>query len=104
VTAPLFVLVSNAVWIAELVLPFGLLARRTRLAAAATATALVVAIQLGARETGFALLFVNLLLLFAPPRVARVLLPPFLALLGVALAAAGGLAPARSLVEAWHLW
>jgi hypothetical protein len=104
VTAPLFVLVSNAIWIAELVLPFGLVARRTRLAAATAATALVVAIQLGAREAGFALLFVNLLLLFVPPRVARALLPAFLALLAFALAAAGGLVPGRSLVETWHLW
>lgn len=104
VAQPFFVLVSNAVWIAELALPFGLLARGTRLAAAAASTALVVAIQLGARETGFALLFVNLLLLFLPPRVARSLLPVFLALLGFALAAAGGFVPGRTLVEAWHLW
>jgi hypothetical protein len=75
VTARLFVLLSNAVWIAEFVLPFGLLARATRVAAAAAAAALVVAIQLGAREAGFALLFVNLLLLFFPSRVARALLP-----------------------------
>jgi hypothetical protein len=47
---------------------------------------------------------VNLLLLFAPPRLARALLPASLALLGVALAAAAGFLPARSLVEAWHLW
>lgn len=104
VTQPFFVLVSNAVWIAELVLPFGLLARRTRLAAALAATALVVAIQLGAREAGFALLFVNLLLLFVPSRVARVLLPAFLGLLGFALAAVVGLAPGKGWVEAWHLW
>jgi hypothetical protein len=104
VTALLFVLTSNAVWIAELGLPFGLVARRTRLAAAAAATALVVAIQLGAREAGFALLFVNLLLLFVPARVARALLPAWLALLGCALAAASGLVPGRSLVETWHLW
>jgi hypothetical protein len=95
---------SNAVWIAELVLPFGLLARATRTGAAAAAAALVVAIQLGAREAGFALLFVNLLLLFVPSRVAHALLPAWLALLGFTLAAASGLVPGKGLVEAWHLW
>jgi hypothetical protein len=104
VAAPLFVAVSNAVWIAELVLPVGLLARATRAAAAAAAAAFVVAIQLGAREAGFALLFLNLLALSAPLRVARGVLPASLALLALALAAASGLVPGRSLVEAWHLW
>jgi hypothetical protein len=101
---PLFVALSNAVWIAELVLPLGLLARRTRGLAAAAAAALVLAIQLGAREAGFALLFVNLLLLSGPPRLARALLPVFGALLVWALAAAGGLVPGRILIEDWHLW
>jgi len=60
------VVASNAVWIAELVLPGLLLWRRTRTAAMWAALALVVGIQTGAREFGFMILFSNLLLLFAP--------------------------------------
>jgi hypothetical protein len=104
VTAPLFVALSNAVWVAELALPFGMVARATRKAAAIAAVGLVVAIQLGAREAGFALIFANLLLLFLPLQLARALLPVWLALLGLALAAAGGLVPGREILEAWHLW
>jgi hypothetical protein len=103
VAMPLFVAVSNAVWIAELALPFGLLWRRTRTVAAAAALAFVLALQLGARELGFALLFANLLLLFAPARWATRLLPLFLALL-VLMLAATALAPGQALLEDWHLW
>jgi hypothetical protein len=103
VAQPLFVALSNAVWIAELLLPVGLLWRRTRRAAAAATIAFVLALQLGARELGFALLFTNLALLFAPAAWARRLLPAFLALLALALAATA-LAPGRALLEEWHLW
>jgi hypothetical protein len=103
VAQPLFVALSNAVWIAELVLPVGLLWRRTRTLAAAATTAFVLALQLGARELGFALLFTNLVLLFAPPGWARRALPAFLALLALALAATAS-APGRTLLEEWHLW
>jgi len=103
VAQPLFVALSNAVWIAELTLPFALLWRRTRTLAAVATAAFVLALALGARELGFALLFANLALLFAPAGWARRLLPVFLALLALALAATA-LAPGPALLEDWHLW
>lgn len=66
VSLPLFVAVSNLVWAAELLLPVGLVFRRTRPFAAAAAIALVLSIQLGAREISFALLFSALLALSLP--------------------------------------
>jgi hypothetical protein len=103
VAQPLFVALSNLVWVAELALPAGLLWRRTRTLAAGLAIAFVLALQLGARELGFALLFANLLVLFAPPVWARRLLPLSLALLALALVATA-VAPGREMLEAWHLW
>ncbi len=104
VTAAPFVLMSNAVWLAELALPVGLLVPRTRTLAALGALAFVAAIQLGARELGFALLFMNLLALFAPPALARVVAGASLAgLIGI-VAAALGIVPGAALVRAWHLW
>jgi hypothetical protein len=99
-----FVVLSNLVWIAEIGLPVALLVRRTRVFAAAAAIAFVVALQLGARELGFALLFGNLLLIFAPPRWATRVLPLSLGVLAVTLAAAWGLLPGREIVQEWHLW
>lgn len=66
VSLPLFVAASNLVWIAEMLLPVGLVFRRTRPFAAAGAIALVLSIQLGAREISFALLFSALLALSLP--------------------------------------
>ena len=71
----LFVAASNAVWILELVLPAFLVHARTRAVATAAAIALVVLIQVGAREVGFALLFGNLLLVFTGQGNRRALLP-----------------------------
>ncbi len=88
-----FVLASNAVVLAELVLPALLLLPRTRLWGAACAMALMASIQLGALELGFAFLFLNLLLLFAPPRWASLVLPIFAATLLYALGAAAGWLP-----------
>jgi hypothetical protein len=99
-----FILMSNAVWIAEIVLPIGLVVRRTRTAAVVAALMFVVALQLGAREMGFAILFTNLLLLFAPLPAARILSWASLAALGGIAAAALGLAPGAALLRAWHLW
>jgi hypothetical protein len=103
VAQPLFVAVSNAVWLAELALPVGLLWRRTRTLAAAAAIAFVLALQLGARELGFALLFTGLLLLFAPAAWARRALPVQLVVLALALALTA-VAPGQTLLEEWHLW
>jgi hypothetical protein len=101
---PLFVLLSNAVWIAEVVLPAALIWRRTRTAAAAVALALVAALQLGAREVGFALVFGNGLLLFAPAAWHRRALPIVAALLVLALLASVGLLPGRDWLAAANLW
>ena len=101
---PLFVLLSNAVWIAEVVLPAGLIWRRTRTAAAVAALALVAALQFGAREIGFAIVFGNGLLLFAPASWHRRTLPVVAALLVLALLASAGLLPGRAWLDAANLW
>jgi len=85
-----FVVASNAVVLAELVIPALLIAPRTRLWGAAGAMALMAGIQLGALELGFAVLFLNLLLLSAPQRWARIGLPILAAMLLYALGAAAG--------------
>ena len=66
---------SNAVWIAELVLPPLLWIRRTRTAAMVGLIAVVLAIEIAAREVLFGGLFVALLLLFGPPTWLRRALP-----------------------------
>jgi hypothetical protein len=103
VAQPLFVALSNGVWLAELALPVALILRATRRAAAAAAVAFVLALQLGARELGFALLFGNLLLLFASPAWSRRALAPSAAVALVAFAA-GALRLAPGLVSELHLW
>jgi len=55
---------SNLVWIAEIIIPFGLLARPTRALAVVASLALVAAIEAGARELFFGMLYANLALLF----------------------------------------
>lgn len=62
--APLLVALSNTTWIAEIVLPLGLLARRTRPIALLALIVLLIAIQAGAREIFFAALMFGGLLLF----------------------------------------
>ncbi len=104
VTAPAFVLMSNAVWIAELVLPAALLVPRTRAAATALAVVFVLAVQLGAREMGFAILFANLLMAFAPVAASRIVATVSLAMLAVVGGMAVGVVPGGALVRAWHLW
>jgi hypothetical protein len=94
-----FVAVSNLVVAAELILPGLLLWRRTRGVAWVGALALVLGIQLGAREIGFALLFSSLLLLFPSRDVLRRVLPFVIALCAWALAAAFGIAPGRGLLD-----
>jgi hypothetical protein len=60
------VAVSNATWIIELALPALLVWSRTRTVAALAGIALVAAIQAGARELFFGLVFSNAILLFLP--------------------------------------
>ena len=88
-----FVLASRLVVVAELLLPILLIAQRTRLLAALAATLLMVSIQAGALEIGFALLFTNLLLLFVPAPWNARLLPFFALVLLWALGAALGWLP-----------
>jgi len=97
------VAVSNAVYLAELVLPALLIWQRTRTLALIATTAFLLAIQLGARELGFALLFVNLLLLFSPVELNRRLLPLFAAIYLYGLAAALGVAPGGGWLEPGYL-
>jgi hypothetical protein len=99
-----FIAMSNLVWLAELALPAGLLAARTRTMATVAAMAFIAALQLGAREAGFAILFLNLLALFAPVRLAQGVAMASLAALGVMTLAALGILPGSALVRAWHLW
>lgn len=97
-----FVAISNLVWIAEIGLA-GLLAFvRTRRPAAVVAMALVVTIQLAARELGFALLFVNLLLLFTVKGNERAL-PWFVAAYAWAIGVALGWLPGAATFGAGSL-
>jgi hypothetical protein len=82
---------SNAVVLGELGLPWLLMHPRTRRFAAVAALMLVLTIQSGAREVGFALLFTNLLLIFLPSNWNGRLLPLYgsILALGLLLAALG---------------
>jgi hypothetical protein len=68
---------SNAVWIAELVLPALLLVRRTRVWGAWLGAAFVLSIQLVAREAMFGLLYSQLVLLALPDTGYRRLVPVY---------------------------
>jgi len=95
VDSPIFVVASNAVWIAELCLPVLLLSRRGRVWGALGGVGLMVGIQVVALEIGFALLFVNLLLLFLPGRWNARALPFTLVIFVWALGAAAGWLPGQ---------
>ena len=94
---------SNGIYLAELALPIGLLIPRWRTVAASMAIALVVAIQFGAREIGFALLFSNLLLLQLPGDTSRRLLPLFALAYLYLIGAAFGVLPGGGWLEAGYL-
>ncbi len=79
VEAPMLIAISNITWLVEIVVPIGLLWSRTRGVSIVVALALMVAIQLGAREVFFAGLMIGGLLLFA----RRDRLAAFLPVLGV---------------------
>ena len=89
------ILLSNLVWFAELSLAPLLSFARTRGVAVWVAIGLVASIQLAARELGFALLFVNLLLLFTRAGNRRAL-PAFVCVYLYLMGAAAGLLPGRS--------
>ncbi|MBX3024184.1 hypothetical protein KF840_04660 [bacterium] len=87
---------ANGVYLFEMGAPVLLLWRRTRPYAAVAALAVIGAIEIGARELLFGILFVNLLLLFFARPVNRALLPASLAALAVLAAARVGLLPSFS--------
>jgi hypothetical protein len=64
--SPTGLFISRAAVAAEMLLPLLLWFRRTRVAGIVAAAAFIVVIELAARELYFGLLFLNLLLLFAP--------------------------------------
>ena len=86
VRSPLVVAIANLTWIAEMTLPAALLWRRTRAVAVAAAVALIVGIELAAREAFFGLLYVNLILLFLDRPWHPKVVAPVAALLAVLLA------------------
>ena len=93
IRSPLALLIANGVYLFEMAAPVLLVWRRTRPYAAVAALAVITAIEIGARELLFGILFVNLLLLFFARPVNRVLLPVSLAVLAVLAAARSGLLP-----------
>jgi hypothetical protein len=79
VRSPFFLLISNAVYLIEIVAPVLLLLRKTRTLATFGVIGFMVFVQFGAREFFFGLLIVQLLLLFLPRAWNHRLLPGFLA-------------------------
>jgi hypothetical protein len=92
-------LASNAVYLAEITLAPLLLVPRTRSWAAIAGIVLVLMIQLGAREIGFAFLFVIGLLLFFEEDWNRRGLPVFVLGGVIALGAALGWLPGQTFME-----
>ncbi len=78
VSSPLFLVMSNAVWIFELFAPVFMLWRRTRVVAITAAILFTLGIQFGAHEIMFGLLFTNLAFLFYPAAINRFLIIPML--------------------------
>ena len=86
-------LVSNATYMLEILIPIGLMVRRVRPFALAAAMALIVAIEVTAREVFFGAFFLGLIALFARRALNWQLLPLFLALYAYLLAAGFGFVP-----------
>ena len=96
VDAPLFLLVSNASYVLEMLCPVLLLVRRTRAIGVLATLALVLGIELAAREVFFGMLFVQTVLLFRTDDLNRKLLPVAGALYAYFLAMRLGVLPAWS--------
>ena len=79
VTSLPFILLSNAVYIAEIALAAALLNRRTRPVAIYLALLMIAVIEFAAHELYFLGIFVNVLLLFFPGDLNRKLVIPFAA-------------------------
>lgn len=94
VASPLFVALSHATYLAEMALAPALLWRRTRVVAVAAALAFLCAIEIGAREVFFGLVFANAILLYLPGAPQRRLLPVVVLLLAALLLVRLGVLPA----------
>jgi len=79
VQSPFFLLISNSVYVFELLSPLLLLLRKTRTLATLAVIVFMAFVQYGARELFFGLLLVQLLLLFLPGAWNYRLLPIFVA-------------------------
>lgn len=75
ISEPLFVLMSNAVWIGEMGIAIALMIPRTRKIGVWGGLALVVGIELGAREIIFGSLFAFLILMFLEGQRVRFIWP-----------------------------
>lgn len=93
------ILASNAVWLAELVLPALLFVRRTRMLGAVAATLFVLSIQLVAREVMFGLLYSQLVLLTLPGDGYRRIAPLYAAAYAYLALGLLGLVPLDWLVK-----
>ncbi|MHC5023823.1 MAG: hypothetical protein ACYTGG_07915 [Planctomycetota bacterium] len=89
----LFVALSNAVYVFEMLAGILLLLPRTRVIAAVASIVFVIFIELGARELTFGALMTNLLLLYLPGPWIRRLFPVFLLMYAYLAANALGLVP-----------
>jgi hypothetical protein len=86
-------LISNATYFTEILVAIGLFIRRVRPFALCAAMALVVAIEVAAREVLFGALYLGLITLFARRALNWQLLPVFVALYAYLLAAGLGFVP-----------
>ena len=96
VVAPLALLASNGVWLGEIAAAVLLLIPGLRVFGAALGLALLLGIELGARELMFGVLMTNMLALFAPVVWSRRLLPTSAAFYGFLLATKLGWLPGWS--------
>jgi hypothetical protein len=93
VASPLLLVVSNAVWVAELSLPLALLWLPARRFAVAGTLLLLCGIEIAAREVFFGLVFANGVLLFLPRPLGRGYVVLVAALLAWLLLGALGVVP-----------
>jgi hypothetical protein len=96
VDEPLFLLLSNGAWLAELTLAPLLLFRQTRMLAVLGVVVFMFGIELGAREIFFGMMMVSLALLYPERDVNRLALPLFGAGIAILMATSAGWLPSWS--------
>lgn len=87
------VLLSNATWVAEMLLAVLLVLPRTRLVALVATCFLFLAIEVAAREIFFGLIFLSGLSVFGPPALSRNLLLPYAIVVALLLLVRLGVLP-----------